>query len=315
MLSRAADSLYWMSRYLERAENIARFIEVNQHLSLDLPVNLGDQWHPLVQVTGDEALFKERYEAPTRANVIQFLTFDTDYPNSILSCLYAARENARGLRQIISTEIWEEVNAFYWLVRNSSLERALDMPHDFFSAIKRTSLLLIGVKRATMSHGEPWHFGHLGRKLERADKTSRILDVKYFILLPRVSDVGTAFDNSQWGALLQSASALEMYRQRFGRIDPHRVVEFLVMESNFPRAIYRCLLDAESSLRQITGSAPGTFRNLAEKRLGRLLADLAYTSAEEIINRGLHQYLDDLQTQLDQVHEAIDETFFALRAV
>ena len=208
-----------MSRYVERAENVARFISVNLNLSLDMPGEAGQQWWPLVIITGDQAEFQKRALPTTKESVIQFLTFDKDNPNSILSCLRSARENARGVREIISAEMWEHINKFYLSIRDGgSLEEILDNPYAFFERVSVSGQQFLGVTDATMTHGEAWHFCQMGRMLERADKTSRLLDVKYFILLPKVSDVGTPFDDIQWLALLRSASALEMYRQRHGRI-------------------------------------------------------------------------------------------------
>ena len=315
MLSRAANAIYWMSRYIERAENIARFIDVNLHLNLDLSVEMDGQWEPLVRVTADHGLFVERYDQPTRESVIEFLTFDRAYANSILSCLFQARENARSVRQIISSEMWEQVNTLYLMASGTHKGIALEMPHDYFTRIKMASHQFVGITEATMSHGEAWHFGRLGRMIERADKTSRILDVKYFILLPSVTAVGTPYDSIQWAALLKSASAFEMYRKRFGRITPSGVVDFLVLDREFPRAIHSCLIEADESLHQITGSPPDTFRNPAEQQLGRLRADMAYTQVKEIVDIGLHEYLDRLQQNLNGLDGAIFNAFFALRPV
>jgi uncharacterized alpha-E superfamily protein len=316
MLSRVADSIYWMNRYIERAENNARFVDVNLLLTLDLPAEFGEQWEPLVSTTGDRAMFEEHFGEYTRENVIQFLSFDPDNPNSILACLHQARENARSIREIISSEMWEQVNRAYLMVRQAAFgERDYaQVPHAFFTQVKLASHLFAGVMDATMSHGEAWQFGRLGRHLERADKTSRILDVKYFILLPDVTYVGTPFDNIQWSALLRSASALEMYRKRFGRIDPVRVVEFLVLDREFPRAIRFCLAEAEDALHAITGSPRATFQNPAEQRLGRLRAEFDYTGIDEIVAGGVHEYLDAFQARLNRVGEAVFDTFFALHA-
>jgi uncharacterized alpha-E superfamily protein len=212
MLSRVATSIYWMSRYLERAENVARFVDVNLNLTLDMPEEFGEQWGPLVNITGDLELFTKRYRAPTRENVLHFLTFDRENPNSILSCVRHARENARSVREIISSEMWEQANRFYLLVKDAAKNKSVfENPNEFYSAVKLASHLFDGITDATMSHGEAWHFLQVGELLERADKTSRILDVKYFILLPDAQAVGTTIDNIQWAALLKSASALEMY--------------------------------------------------------------------------------------------------------
>ena len=316
MLSRVADSIYWMSRYIERAENVARFIDVNLQLMLDLPAGSEEQWEPLVITTGDQAGFRERFGGATRENVIQFLAFDADNPNSILSCLRSARENARSVREVISSEMWEQLNKFYLMVNDAAPSgRAMEAPHDFFTEVKLASHLFAGVAGATMSHSEGWHFCRLGGLIERADKTTRILDVKYFFLLPSVSYVGTPFDDIQWSAVLRSASAFEMYRKRHGPISPDRVAEFLLLDHDFPRAVHYCLIKAEQSLHAITGTPPGTFRNTAEQRLGQVCAELAYARIQEIIAAGLHEFLDGLQTKLNHVGDSVFDTFFALRPV
>jgi uncharacterized alpha-E superfamily protein len=316
MLSRVADSIYWMSRYVERAENVARFISVNVNLSMDQPGSADHQWRPLVVTTGDLDLFASRYEATTKANVVQFLTFDRDNPNSMLSCLEQARQNARSVREIISCEMWEHINSFYLSVKQSGgLSSVLYRLYDFCEQVRVFGQHFQGVTDATMTHGEGWHFSRLARLIERADKTSRIVDVKYYILLPSVGDVGTPLDDIQWSALLRSASALEMYRQRYGRIQPLNVVKFLILDREFPRAILYCLTKANESLHAISGTPPGTFSNLPEKQMGQLRSELAYTRAEEIIQRGLHEFIDDLQSGLNLVGEAIYDTFFAMRPV
>jgi uncharacterized alpha-E superfamily protein len=314
MLSRVADSIYWLSRYVERAENVARFIDVNLNLMLDAPDGAGQQWQPLVNTTGDHEDFAERYGEATQQNVIQFLTFDGDNPNSMLSCLRAARENARSVREIISSEMWLQLNKFYLMVNDAACRvKGLDSPHEFFSGVKLSSHLFTGITDATMTHGESWNFCRLGRKLERADKTSRILEVKYFILLRSVADVGTAFDDVQWAAVLRSASAFEMYRQRHGHISPKGIVQFLLLDAEFPRAIRFCLNAARSSLHAISGTPLGTFRSNAEKLLGQLCSDLDYAHVDDVISSGLHEYLDELQTKMNQVGAGIHETFFAKR--
>jgi uncharacterized alpha-E superfamily protein len=314
MLSRVAESIYWMSRYIERAENVARFIDVNLNLMLDLPVGSTQQWQPLVDTTGDSKAFKDRYGAATQQTVINFLAFDAESPNSIASCVRIARENARSVREVISSEMWEQINQFYLMVSSVTARvESLSDPQEFFASVKTASHLVAAVTDATMTHGEGWHFSRLGRELERADKTSRILDVKYFLLLPAVSDVGTTFDDIQWAAVLRSASAFEMYRKRHGRIAPDRIVEFLLLDDEFPRAIRYCAMTARESVHAISGTAPGMFRNPAERLLGELCSELAYAQIEEIIAGGLHEYLDELQTKMNGVSEGIYDTFFAVR--
>ena len=317
MLSRLADSLYWMSRYVERAENVARFIDVNTWLSLDLPAGYQEQWSPLISTTGDDALFAKYYTEASRRNVIHFLTFDTRNPNSILSAITAARENARRARQYITLETWEQINRFYLAIQNGahSATRGFEPRQDFFGDVMNAGHLFLGTLYATMSHNEGWHFCRLGRLLERADKTSRILDTKYYLLLPSVDAVGSPYDDLMWAAVLRSTSALEMYRKRFQQISPGRIVDFLVLDREFPRAIHYCVVSAEASLHAISGTPIRTFGNPAEQHLGRLCAELNYLQVREIISRGLHEFLDDIQVRLNAIGDAIHNSFFALQPV
>jgi uncharacterized alpha-E superfamily protein len=315
MLSRVAESVYWLSRYVERAENVARFVDVNFQLMLDAPSGQDQQWDPLVATTGDHGQFTKRYGAATEESVTKFLTFDPDNPNSILSCLRAARENARSVREIVSSEMWLQLNRFYLMVTSAAESPGrLESPQQFYDAVKQASHLFTGITDATMTQGEAWHFSRLGRMLERADKTSRILDVKYFLLLRSAEDVGTPFDAIQWAAVLRSASAFEMYRKRHGRISPKGVADFLMLDREFPRAIQYCLVAARDSLHAISGTPLGTFRHRPEKLLGQLCSDLSFTTLDEIVKQGLHEYVDDLQTKMNLVSEGIFETFFAFRS-
>ncbi|QGJ69960.1 A putative alpha-helical domain with a conserved ER motif family protein [Planctomycetales bacterium 10988] len=317
MLSRVAECIFWMSRYIERAENVARFIDVNQNLMLDLDNAMREQWEPLVFTAGDQEDFSARYDKATRHNVLHFLTFDEENPNSILSCVARARENARTVRENISSAMWEEINKFHLFVLDGA-KRGTDHTADFvtfYDSVKSRSHLLIGVTDTTMSHSEGWHFARLGRLLERADKTSRILDVKYYLLLPKIQDVGTPLDIVQWSALLQSASALEMYRKSHGRLVPSKVADFLILDRAFPRSMRFCLIHAENSLHNITETPIGTFSNRSEQLIGRLRAELDYTLIDDIIARGLHEFIDDFQMKLNQVGQSIYDNFFALRKV
>lgn len=315
MLSRVAESIYWMSRYIERAENVARFVDVNLQLILDQPTGMQAQWDPLVATTGDDEVFEERYGEATREAVLKFLSFDTENPNSIISCLRAARENARSIRENISSEMWEQLNDAYLMVTETSEKWAMAEPHQFFTDIKVASHLFMGQTDNIMSHSEGWHFCQLGRLIERADKTSRIVDVKYFILLPSVSDVNTPFDDIQWGALLHSASAFEMYRKTHGLIAPNKVVAFLLLDREFPRSVLYCISKAEESLHAISGTPLETFSNSAEQGLGQLRSEFAYAQVDQILHSGLHEFLDAFQTKLNDVGADIYKTFFALRPV
>jgi uncharacterized alpha-E superfamily protein len=311
MLSRVAEAIYWMARYIERAENTARYIDVSLGMTLDAPIAFSDQWLPLVAITGDLVAYQERYPATDRDNVIQFLALDRDNPSSIVSCLSKARENARSIREAISAETWEQVNRYYLLVSSpAAARRVRDNPASFFADVKLYSQLIAGVADATTSHDEAWHFMRLGRLIERADNTSRLLDVKYYLLLPSAEAVGGAVDDMEWSILLRSATALMMYRRKFGQMSPERVVEFLLLDTEFPRSILFCLLHAEESLHAITGTPSGSYRNSVERRLGQLRSELAYAQVHDIISEGLHEFLDGFQRLLNGIGDAVSETFF-----
>jgi uncharacterized alpha-E superfamily protein len=314
LLSRVADSIYWMARYLERADNIARLLEVNLQQALDQPQDDHAQWEPLAAVTGDLKLFRKKYEEPTRENVTRFLTFDDEYPHSIISCLSAARENARSIREVLSSELWQEINRFYLKVNNDYAETdAHNRPYYFYEQLRLSGCLCNGLCDFTMSHNDCWHFSQVGRLLERADKTTRILDVKYFMLLPSPEEVGRPRDIVQWSAVLTSASALEMHRRRYGQITPFNVTEFLILDRCFPRSVFYCLTKAEESLHAISGTQPGSFCNGAEQQLGALRSELAFSRIEDIIGTGLHESLDRLQGRLNGIDQEIREAYFALR--
>ncbi len=317
MLSRVAESLYWMSRYVERAENIARLIDVNLQLAIDLP-GTGEQWQPLVSVTGDQAWYREHYgdEPATREQALDFLAFNRDYQNSLVSCLRAARENARSIREIISSEMWERLNQFNLSVQEAarSLRTGGDALFEFFQQVKVQGHLFTGLVEDTLTHNEAWHFCRLGRLLERADQTSRMLDTKYFFLLPSVQDIGSPLDEVHWSAVLRSASGYEMYRKKHGRISGPRVATFLALDTEFPRAILSCLTRAELSLHAISGSSPNSFTNAAERQLGRLRSELTYATEADLLERGLHEYVDAFQVRMNGIGQAIFSTYFALRS-
>jgi uncharacterized alpha-E superfamily protein len=339
MLSRVADSVYWMNRQIERAENVARAVETALDLALEGTISQGRLWNALVCTFGDQADFRLRHGQADQANVISFLAFDPANPNSIASCLSAARENARTVRDMISSAMWEEINKAHLEVQSAARRYGGWLhPREFLEEVKRASQLITGVADATMSHGEAWHFGRLGRLAERADKTSRVLDVETFFLQPAavfappadgVDANGSAAattpprtaaeppggDAVRWSAVLESASALEMYRKQYGAVSRRHVAEFLIFDRFFPRAMHFCLIKAEESLLAITGGSKGSYTNPAEQRLGRLRATLDYGAIDEVLAGagGLHGFLDGFQLRLNRASDAIHETFFAIR--
>jgi len=304
-----------MARYIERAENVARFIDVNLNLQIDLPLEPAYQWQPLIDTAGDTESFKERFGDATEQKVIQFLMFDQENPNSIFFCLRAARENARSVRETISSEMWEQLNSMYLQVQLQRTTPQHEALPEMLRGIRLACHMFEGITDATMSHNEAWHFLRLGRMMERADKTSRILDVKYFILLPKSANVGTPYDDLHWTAVLKSVSGFEFYRKLHGRISPRNIVEFLVMDREFPRAIHHCIGTASESLRAITGSCPGSSQHESERLLEALETDLGHTSVDGILLPGLHEYLDGLQTRINAVDDRLLHDFFVWRPV
>jgi uncharacterized alpha-E superfamily protein len=265
-----------------------------------------------VATTGDREHFEKHYSEFSRENVIHFLTINPEYENSLSSCLRAARENARSIREIISSEMWEELNALYLRVRDYQKLEALNRdPYAFCKDILAGCYLFLGLFYATMNRGEAWHFARLGMLLERADKTSRVLDVKYFLLLPDPALVGSSYDNLQWSALLKSVSGLEMYRKTYRRITPRNVVEFLLFDKNFPRSMHHCFHYAHDSVCAVRGISEPT--NPAEAGLLRLRSELDEGLIQDVLNFGLHEYLDQLQTRMNQVDGDIFEVFFSLK--
>lgn len=315
MLSRVADSLFWLGRYAERAENYARFINVNFNLSLDLPPGIREQWAPLLAATGDNKLFEEYYKSVNRENAIRFLAFDGRNPNSILSSITKSRENARIVRENISKETWEVLNDLYHYMSKLVKRRIWkkDDPHAYFTEIKREIQLLNGIAYDTAPRTQGWYFTKMGQFIERSDKTSRILDVKYHFLLPSVEEVGSPLDYLHWGALLKSVSAFNAYRRVYGKLDPTTIVEYLVLNRYFPRSILFCLINVESCLLEISEHKGRGYSNNAEKAIGNLRADLEYASISDVFNFGLHEYLDQLQIRLNDIASEIYDQYFKIQ--
>lgn len=313
MLSRVAYSLYWLNRYIERAENIARIIDANSNFILDSDLSYNEQWEPLVWITGDRKYFLKHYKEASKENVIYFLTFDENYHNSIISCLSNARENARTVREIINIEMWEQINKFYRFMKDAAENRTdTDNIHELSENIKRNCHTFYGIKDSTLARNESWHFCRLGKLIERADQTSRIIDMKYFHLLPSISEVGSTYDILQWMTILKSAGGFEMYAKKYKMPVPDKILEFLILDSEFPRAVKYCLKKANESLHAITGSKSDSYMNKAEQSLGMLKSELAYADIKKIIDTGLHEFVDSFQLKLINVDDDICNTFFDL---
>ena len=313
MLSRVANSIYWLNRYIERAENYARFMDVNFNLSLELPPDVPEQWMPLVIATGDEELFNSTYKNPTKTNVIKFLGFDAKNPSSVCNCISNARENARIVRPEITKELWEQVNQMYFFVKDAQEKKIWQKqdPRSFFSEIKKGCHLFYGILDATISRTDGWHFGNVGRMIERADKTSRGLDVKYNIILPSPEEVGTPIDIIHWAALLKSVSAYDMYRKEHGNLNSAYIAKFLILNKMFPRSIIHCVTEAEHSIRVISGNNGMGYTNNAEKLAGMIRSEMEFSDVNDIFKKGLHEYLDETQIKLNNLSNEIYNMFFS----
>lgn len=315
MLSRVANSLYWMSRYIERAENIARLLDVNLQLLLDFG-SLDDQqikqhWLPILRSAGDEETFFKIYKVADSQSVTEFMTFREENPNSVMSCLLSARENARQVRDQISREMFEVLNECYLFLKSKNAREIWDSgAHEFYEQIKRYSHLFQGLTASTFSRSEGYEYIQCGRYLERGDKTTRILDVKYHILLPSVADVGGAVDAAQWQAVLRSVSGLEAYRRfHVSDILPSKVAEFLIFSREFPRSIRFCMEQVDECLRLLSGNTKSEYLSAEERAFGRVLSDMQFLTIQEVLNSGLHEYLENVQTVLDGIDDFIYRTF------
>jgi len=314
MLSRVADSLYWMSRYAERAENIARILDVNLQLMLDLPKldpeEMKALWEPVLRSTGDHTDFHEHYKEANSDNVIDFLTLNPKNSNSILNCVTTARENARHVREQISLEMWEEINRTYLVMKSQTLKKILRQgPYEFFTQVKNASHLFQGITDGTMTHGEDWDFIQVGKHLERADMTTRILDANDEIFIKQPAQTQTS-GTLQWSAILRSCSSHDAYRKFYvAQVEPDKVVEFLILNEFFPRSIRFCAQTLNDALRRISGCKEEHFSNLAEKLTGRLVAELNYSALEDIKTVGMHEYMDELQIKLNAIGESIFQTY------
>ena len=312
MLSRVADSLYWINRNVERAENISRFVEVSEAMALDCPPGSAEPWLPLIDACGDRELFDTLYPQGTPEDVVCFLVREPKNPSCIVNCIAIARENARQIREVITTEMWEQINDLHWTLQESDAFWALQ-PQEQLREIRRACQLFYGVTDATLSRDLSWQFSRLGRLIERADKTTRILDVKYFLLLPSPEEVGGVLDELQWISLLRTAGAYQMFRQAQQQgITPRAVAAFLLLDPIFPRSVRYCLEGISKALGVIRSSAvPGPPDDL-ECLCGLMLATWSFVRIDDLIGQGLHEAIDHFQSDLNRLHGLIHDRYFVI---
>ena len=310
MISRVAEHCFWMARYLERAENTARTLEVNHTLLLDFQVPLEQQWRPLLIISGIHDYDRE----PSADNVQEYMTWDEENPFSVVSALRWARENGRIIREVISAETWERLNYYHLWMHSPTARAAYNTNRsDFYGQIRRINQLIHGVADATMSHGEAWEFFRLGRYLERTSQTARILDVKYHMLLDSVDEVGSPVDHAHWVAILMSCSGYEPFTKRVmpGNVDIGvAVAEFLVFDDLFPRSIRHCVDQCRRASGTISGTIDRPAENDADGAIIELGDWLAGRTIHTVIKDGLHESLTRVVTSVHDIGEAVGRTYF-----
>ncbi|KFZ30407.1 hypothetical protein IDSA_10090 [Pseudidiomarina salinarum] len=306
MLSRVASNLFWMARYLERAENTARLINVNSHLLMDLPTTVKLGWEPIIDILSARDDFYEHYEQADEHSVVKFMVTDKHNPSSIINSLTMARENARTVREIIPTESWEQINALYLsAMQNRASMVGRRHRYESLTAVIRSNQTLTGILAGIMTHDEGYAFLRLGRNLERGDMSTRIIDVRSASLLPELNDEQPAFENIQWMGVLKSMSAYQMYRQKVRlRINRPDVLKFLFLEERFPRSLAHTLKQAKSLLHDLPHNEN------AIKAVDTLQSRLSDGKPQSLKQGSLHEFIDEMQVGLIKIAEEIDETYF-----
>jgi len=326
MLSREADALFWMGRYLERAEATARIVDVQYHAALELPQaghaasdgvehapDAASLWDAILEISGDELIYRARYGEVSERDLIRFMVFDPDQPNSVVSCIRAARANAQGVREIISSEMLETVNRAYLELLHWEVDRMLSTsPHAFLVDVRNHCHLFYGLAERTMLIGDALYFVKAGIFLERADQMSRLMDVLLRELTggDYVLADGEHFDTHGWIACLKSASAFEAFRKTYrGGITPDDVIAFLILDWDYPSSIHHAVSQAERCLRQISGSLGRRYANDAERLAGRLHADLSFLTVADLYAIGLHEFLEGIQKRCAEIGNAISDIY------
>ena len=299
-----------MARYIERAENLARILDVNETFSRD---SRGWQnWQSILQLYRDEERFSERHEKADADRVLYFYTLDQSNPTSIISVVNAARANARTLRPLISTEMWIQLNIFSNTIRSLKREE-LTEPRlaRFCNSVKEACQTHTGITEGTFYRDEGWFFYQIGRCIERADQTTRLLDVKYHLLLPKEESVGSPFDVSQWNAVLRSAAGYHAFRRIHpSGLNQNAVGSFLLFHSQFPRSVRACVREIDNRLTELRSRYRLKGGSKALEELDELCAALDEITMDEVVSRGLHEFIDWIQVRLIRTHAELGTAFF-----
>jgi uncharacterized alpha-E superfamily protein len=315
MLARLAENLFWAGRYVERAEDTARMVDVTYHTLLESPFGeAGRTWSQLLDVLHLRSEWDGRPENGTEdaTELVRFLVLDQENPGSISAAILRARENVRSVRELVSTELWEAVNDLHFELRSRDLRREVaEQPSELLRLVRNASMAIYGVASETMPRDAGWRFLALGRLIERAEMTCRLIDVRYGQLdALKVPNRGVVVEDGgfhHWVAVLKSASAFEAYRRRYrASTDPVDVIEFLLLAEDLPRSVVYCLTSAMHQLEALSEGRPSR----AVRLLGRTTSSLRYRDVAELLDEDLHEFLEDVQVRIQQVAEAVADEFF-----
>ncbi len=311
-----AESLFWLGRHVERAENTARLLDVAYHGKLepheDEILGATNTWQALISTLGLEGIYATLYAAADEESVIEFLTFDERNASSILSAVTQARESARGARDFLSSETWVAVNRLYHTTANRNVHLVMaDGLYDFCDVIRQGANLFHGTAEATSLHDEGWYWLKSGRLLERADMITRIVDSKYHLLMQSLEEVGGPVDHYQWAAVLRSVSGYEAYRRTHtAGVDASGVIAFLLLDNTFPRSLRGSLDPLLEAIDRATKGADPALRNLPMRTLTALQSRLVYESVGSLLQQGLHEFMREAQRDLARLSQALSESFF-----
>ncbi|MCB1875610.1 MAG: alpha-E domain-containing protein [Chromatiales bacterium] len=305
MLSRVAENIYWMARYVERAEDTARMVGVNTNLLLDLPKGIAPGWRPLIDITGCNETYEASYGDYTERQVLKFLIADQDHGGSILSALRAGRENCRTIRDIVPREAWEQINELY-LYGRDELQQGMTKKgrHGYLKQIILRCQTITGMLAGTMNHDRGYEFLRMGRNMERADMTTRIIDVRSANLLTDTPDL-SPFDNIQWVSVLKSLTGYQMYRQSMQvRVRRGEVLRFLFQSEVFPRSLRHALRNIEASVEHLPNN------EAAQRALHRTQRAVQSTQVQGLDTQGLHRFVDEIQLGLSDIHKELATAYF-----
>lgn len=306
MLSRVAENLYWMARYLERTEDTARLINTITTVVLDMPHGTAFGWNMLVKAAGLDQLFSKYYDNAHEDSIMRFLIQDERNPSSIMSCIHLARENTRTFREVLPWEAWEGINGMYLYARaHLRADMSRSARFEVLNAIIYQRQTLVGLLAGSMSRDVAYQFLRLGRNVERADMTSRIIDVTTAVLLPRNAEPATAYLNLLWLSVLRSLSAYQMYRRHVAvQVRPEQALDFLFNDAHFPRTITHCMDEVGECLSMLPKNTDA-LRALRSVRRHLRNADLT-----ELVVGGLHEFMDEIQADLAALHDALSQQYF-----